>query len=485
MIVTFSRVLGRTACALLAASVGALGACAVGPNYVAPGAARLGVPDAYPHTQTRPAEDISTWWRVFQDPILTGLIERAAASNLDIAQSVERLAQARETLQQAKAGLLPTLTATTSGERQDVTIPGGPLNTSSGSLVLSWTADLFGGLRRNREASAASYEAAGFDLASVRTATAASIASDYLAYRTALVRLAIAKDTLKTQENNAEIAGFRAQAGLVSSLDVEQANAQRAQTAASLPPLRAAADEAEAALAVLIGMAPGALERELDKGSGLPFAPAHTGVGAPIDLLRRRPDVRSAERSLKSATALIGVAESQLYPQLTLQGQLGTPALLGVGMIGDSAFSAAIGTLSQTIFQGGALRSKVRAQEAATRGAFDAYKAAVLKALQDVANASAAQASAQGRAVAEAQAVTASEAAAMLARSQYASGLIDFQTLLTAEQSLLVARDGLVAARSDEAGGLIQLYLALGGGWPVDPASLVAKTSLSGQDTHG
>jgi NodT family efflux transporter outer membrane factor (OMF) lipoprotein len=474
------------AAAVLLLALASLSACAVGPDYRAPDPVRLGVPGAYPNAPLAGAEDYASWWTLFDDPLLTSLVERSAAGDLDIAASAERLAQARETLVQAKAAFLPTVTANAGAQRYDLSNYG-LIDASSASLSVSWTIDLFGALRRGREASAASLAAAGFDLASVRTAAAAQTASDYVAYRLARARLAIARDTLKSQTDNAEIAAFRARAGLVSALDVEQAETERAQTAASLPPLEAAATQAEASLAVLLGVAPGSLERELSVAAGLPEAPAAAALGAPLDLLRRRPDVRAAERSLAAATAMIGVAKAQLLPQLTLSGQVSSPSALtgAVGMVGDGAISSIAGSLAQTLFAGGALASKVRSQESAARGALISYRAAVLKALQDVADAEAALVSARGRTAALGAALKAAESAAILARSQYQSGLIDFQTLLSTEQALLTARDGHIQARADAASAMIQLYLALGGGWRADAPTLAADASTQGIKTHG
>ncbi len=480
--------LGRNHKGLVLAAASALGlwGCAAGPDYHAPDAGRLRTPAAFPETPARPPSDISQWWTAFNDPLLTSLILRTDEGDLDIAQSAERLMQARETLVQARAALLPQVTANASAQRDDFS-SFGLLDASSAALNVTWTVDLFGALRRGREAATASLAAAGFDLQSVRTAAAAQTASQYVAYRLARARLAIARDTLKSQTDNAEIAAFRARAGLVSALDVEQAETERAQTAASLPPLEASAVQAEASLAVLLGTTPGALQAELQGGAGLPEAAADVALGAPLDLVRRRPDVRAAERSLAAATAQIGVAKAQLFPQLTLTGSISSPAALAgeIAQIGQGSSTSIAGSLAQTLFDAGTLRSKVRVQESATRAAFSAYRASVLKALQDVADAASALASARGRAEALGAALKGAGSAAILARSQYQSGLIDFQTLLSTEQALLSARDGHVQARADAASALIQLYLALGGGWRVDGPRLAGDAPKDGSKAHG
>ena len=449
-----------------------LGGCTVGPNYRPKSAPDLGVPAAYLAAPSAPLTDLSHWWTAFDDPVLVLLVERATANNLDLAQSAERLAQAREALVQAGGARLPSLSGSASGGR-NFNSQFGDSDSFSAGLNARWSADLFGALRRGQEASAASLDAAGFDLASLRIAIASQVATNYVNYRSAAARLVIARDTLRYQNDNLEIAGFRAQAGLVSSLDVEQARTQRAQTAATIPLLEQSIATARNQLSILTGAAPGAVDAELAPVAPIPAGSASLAAGIPADTLRQRPDVRSSERQLAAATARIGVAKAQLYPQLTLTGNVGTSAL-SIGSLGDAVTGGLFGSLAQTIFQGGQLRSQVRSQEAAARGAFASYKSSVLGALQDVENGLVALRTANDRARELAVAAEAANNAAILARSQYRAGLTDFRTLLTAEQSLLSARDGFANAQAAQATSLIQLYLALGGGW--NPAAPLTDT---------
>ena len=449
-----------------------LGGCTLGPNYRMKSAPELGVPSTYVAGPAAPFADISHWWTAFDDPVLVALIDRATADNLDLAQSAERLVQAREALVQAGGARLPSLSGSASGGR-NFNNQFGDSDSFSAGLNARWSVDLFGALRRGQEASAASLEAAGFDLAALRIAIASQVATNYVNYRAAVTRLAIARDTLRYQDDNLEIAGFRAQAGLVSSLDVEQARTQRAQTAASVPLLEQSMATARNQLSILTGAAPGAVDAELAPVVAIPAGPVSLAAGIPADTLRQRPDVRSSERQLAASTARIGVAKAQLYPQLTLTGNVGTSAL-SIGSLGDAVTGGLFGSLAQTIFQGGQLRSQVRSQQAAARGALAAYKSTVLGALQDVENGLVAIRTANDRARELAVAAEAANNAAILARSQYRAGLTDFRTLLTAEQSLLSARDGLANAKAAQATSLIQLYLALGGGW--DPAAPITDT---------
>jgi outer membrane protein, multidrug efflux system len=447
--------------------------CAVGPNYKASSADELGVPKAYTVSAGEDPRDIARWWDVFGAPVLTQLIARATSDNLTIAQASERLIQAREAFNQAQGARLPSLNLSASNGRSDNSVLGDS-NSTTGQVSAAWSLDLFGLLARSQEASAASVEAAGYDLIDLRRTVASQVATRYVNYQSAMARLAIAQDTLGAQNDNLSLAGFRAQAGLVSGLDVEQARTQRAQTAASIPNLQQAAANSRNALSILVGQAPGFVDAMLAPPAGVPTGPQNIALGIPANNLRSRPDVRAAERNLAAATARIGVAKAQLYPQFTLSGTLATPALSSAAL-GEGTTTTLFESLAQTLFRGGNLRSQVRSQEAATRSAFAAYKATVLTSLSDVENGAVALNAANARAAQLSIAVEGANNAALLARNQYQSGVTDFRTLLSAEQALLSAREGLVAAKADQANSLIQLYLAVGGGW--DPKAGNSNTN--------
>jgi len=448
-----------------------LSACTVGPNYRAPAPAALSVPDTYygRPAQSAPAE-LARWWQRFDDPLLTRLVEEATRDNLDLAAAAARLTQARESLVQARAGLVPTVGASASAGR---TVGSGNDRSSfSAGADAAWEVDLFGRIRRGVEAAGADAEGAYYDREALRVAIAAEVATNYVQARLAQERLAIARDTLAIASDNLQIATWRRQAGLVSSLDVEQARAARAQTAASIPNTENAFASASYRLAVLTGRAPGALTAELGEVKPIPRGPADVAVGIPADTLRQRPDIRAAERSLAAATARIGVAEAQLYPGLRLTGNIGTSAFSLGGL-----FSAITGSifagLDQTLFDGGRLRSQLRSQRAATEAALATYHQSVLTSLEDVENALLALNAARARQVQFGIALEAAGNSAILARIQYRSGLTDFQQLLEAERALLSARDGMANSRGDEALALVQLYRALGGGWdPAAPAQI-------------
>ena len=468
----------RRPAALLALT--ALAGCTVGPDYHPRSPAELGVPERYSVPAGETAEDLTRYWTRFDDPELARLTELARTNNTDLAQAVGRLRQAREALVQSRADLLPSINGSAGynrafnlvGGTTTITTPGGTTTTISRQagdnfslgLDAQYQVGLFGEIRRTVEATRAEQDAARFDYATVLVSVTSEVARNYVLARAYQAQIANAQASLGIQDDNLEIAGYRVQAGLVSSLDAEQARAQRAQTAATIPQLQQQYDAAVARLGVLTGQAPGALRPELAATAPIPTGPATVDAGIPADTLRQRPDILAAERSLAAATARIGVAKAQLYPALAISGNIDTNAA-SLGNLANTITGGLFAGLTQAIFNGGRLRSQVRSQEAAAETALAAYRGTVLTALEDVENALTAYRAAQARERQFAIARDAANNSAILSRSQYRSGLTDFTTLNQQEASLLSAENGLTSARSDQATALVALYAALGGGW--------------------
>ena len=462
-----------------------LAGCTVGPNYRVRTPSELGVPETYSVAAAPTREDLTHWWTRFDDPVLGRLVEQAASANLDVAQATARLRQARESLVQSRASLLPTLTGSAGYNRSanlrgggtTLTLPDGTVTSISGGsqdsfslgLDAQYQVGLFGEVRRTVEATRAQYAASGFDYATVLLSVESEVARNYVLARLYQAQLANARSSLALQDDNLEIAGYRVQAGLVSSLDQEQARVQRAQTAATIPQLEQAYNAAVSRLGVLTGQAPGALKPMIAVVTPIPTGTGALGAGLPADTLRQRPDVRSAERNLAAATAQIGVAKAQLYPALAISGNIATNATK-IGDLASTITGGLFAGLTQAIFNGGRLRSQVRSARAAADTAFASYRGFVLIALEDVENALVAYRAAQERERQFAIAADAANASAILSRSQYRSGLTDFTTLNQQEAALLSAQNGLTQARSDQASALVALYAALGGGW--DDASI-------------
>lgn len=481
----------------------AVAACSSGPDYRPRSPAELGVPPAYSVPANQQArEDLTRWWSKFDDPTLGALVERARAANLDAAQAITRLRQARESLVQARAGLFPGVSVGGGVSRSEplrggtttTVLPDGSVTSFSrgGNTSFSlgadanYQVDLFGGVRRGVEGARANFEASGFDYAAVLLSVQAETARNYILARAAQAQLANARESLAIQEDNLQIAQWRVQAGLVSTIDQEQARGQRAQTAASIPTLEANYNGFVARLGVLTGQSPGALKGELEAAKPIPRGPASVATGIPADALRQRPDVRAAERNLAAATAQIGVATAQLYPALSIGGSIdaGSSAL---DALLDTITGRLFANIAQTIFDAGRTRSQVRSAQAAADGAFLAYKQTVLTSVEEIENAVVALDAAKRREAEFRVAFDAANNQAILARLQYRSGLSDFLTLIQSESALLSARNGIVQAQSDQATALIQLYLALGGGWDeaTVPQALAQTPSNAGSTADG
>ena len=333
----------------------------------------------------------------------------------------------------------------------------------------SWEMDLFGQISGGVAASRADLAAAGYSLADLQRTIAGQVALTTIQARATALQLAIARDTLKYQDDNLQIARWRVQAGLVSSLDVEQARGQRAQTAASIPLLESSLAASANTVSTLMGETPGRTLGLLQTSQSMPTPPAAEGLGAPAEVIRRRPDVRGAEEALIANSARVGVARAKLFPMLTLSGNIG-PATAGIGTLFDVITGGLFASVSQLIFDGGRARAQVHGAQAAAQGSLAAWRKQILTALEEVETAGVDLKSARERVVIQGEALDAANNAALLARSQYQAGLIDFRDLLTSENQLLSARNAVVSAEADRASAFVRLTQALGGGW--SPAAL-------------
>lgn len=460
--------------AIVGAAAALLAGCATGPDYHAPTLAALKVPEQFATgaRETSADADLARWWRAFDDPILTALVERGLAANLDIDEAGSRVRAARADLRAARGALLPSLDAFGSGTRQVGERTSGQTSGRASYQIgfdAAYETDIFGGGRRSVEAARATAEGTRANLRAVQLTVAAEIALNYLDAREAQARLRIARDTLSSLDETVEITGWRLKAGLVGSLDLEQARQLRAQTTASVPAIETTYAAAANRLAVLLGEAPGAVNGLLEPAAEPPAAPVVQPAAIPADVVRRRPDVALAERTLASETARIGVQTAQLYPALVLSGTFsGSGGSLSTAA-GDMAGNL-VGGITAPIFHGGQIRAAVEAQRASAASALAAYRASVLTALEEAENALVSVSSADRRE----QALVAAEAAARnavdIARVQYRSGRTDFQSLLESERTLLSSQDSLASARVARAAAAVQLYKALGGGWQAAPA---------------
>ena len=459
--------------------------CAVGPNYRKPDSktpAQWSRIDAS-MTNAGAAGDVSQWWRRLNDPLLSELVDEALRQSLDLRKAQARLRESRARRAVAGAGRYPTLEASASASRTGMIASagnGGPSgitvgagnsammtgNQFSAGFDASWELDLFGGVRRGVEAAVADEQSAEASLQDTRVSLVAEVARSYAEVRSLQIRVGIARNNLASQTETLGLTEYRAKAGIVSTQDAEQARANREQTAAQIPSLEISLAEAEHRLDLLLGQAPGTLHARLAGGGPLPAVPAQIAVGIPADTLRQRPDVRAAERKLAAETARVGVAEAVRYPSFKLSSSLTLDALVQ-GTTGNTVglFYSLLGGITAPIFQAGKLRNLVKAQDAVREQAQMAYEQAVLTALQDVENALWSLVRNRERAEALTRAAEAARNATVLARQRYGAGVIDFQSVLDTERTVLSVEDSLASSRADGVYALIKLYKALGGGW--------------------
>ena len=466
---------GRPFVILLVAILSFAGCFSVGPDYKAPDI--VAPAEWSPNlrgglsAQEPEAETLAKWWATLGDTDLSALMERAVTGNLDLKKAQARIREARVRRGVPEAGLFPSLnvagSAAVSRSSED---SGSGLRRElyRTGFDASWEVDVFGGVRRSIEAAQGDLEASAADYQAVLVSLLAEVALNYVEARTFQTLLQVAEENLKAQAETLQLTEWRFAAGLISSLDVEQAKTNLENTRAQLPRLRSSIEAAKNRLAVLLGVFPGTLEAQLTARKPIPEAPMEVAVGVPAEALRRRPDVRRAERQLAAQTARIGVATADLYPKFSLPGTIGLEALSTNHLFSTAnrAWSL-VGGFAWTVFKGGAIRQNIEVQNALQEQALKQYEATILTALEEVENALVAYAEEQERRDTLTEATQAAQRAAELARDQYASGLIDFQTVLDAERSVLSFQDQLAQSKGQVTSNVISLYKALGGGWTV------------------
>ena len=412
----------------------------------------------------QPATSLAQWWQRFNDPLLTRLVTQALQANTSVRSAQAALQQARAQVDVQAAGLLPSVGASASAQRSRASNSTG--NNFQAGFDASWEPDVFGRLRSGLNASEADAQAAQASLADVQVSLAAEAAVNYIELRGLQQRLAIARSNLATQQETLQITRWRLQAGLTTSLVAEQARAAAEQTAAQIPALESGLAQSRHSLAVLTGQAPLALDAQLAETEAVPQPTQDLALAIPAETLRQRPDVRAAEQRIAAALARVSQADAARYPDFRISGNLGLRALtLGALTNGGSIASALLASVSMPVFDGGAARAQVRVQEAALAQARVAYEASVLTALKDVEDALVALRGDRERLVQLQAAADAAGNAALLAQQRYSSGLIDFQSVLETQRTLLSTQDSLAATVASISADHVRLYKALGGGW--------------------
>lgn len=384
--------------------------------------------------------------------------------------------EARARRQLAGANLLPTSSLGASASQTGSSKAAGLSSGTTGigmtnekysySLDASWELDIFGKKRRAIESSVATEQAAQEDLRDVLVSLRAEVALNYIDLRSLQNRLSITEANLASQNETYDITRWRHMAGLTTQLDADQAKLTMENTRAGLPSLRSSLQQSKHALALLLGLQPNTLDALLAASAPIPAASSGIATGIPADLLRRRPDVRRAERQLASQTAQIGVAEAALYPDFTLSGSIGLESLAYANLYsaGAKAFQISANA-AWTLLDGGRIRSNIAIQNALQEQALGLYESTLLTALGDVENALTAYSEERKRRDALKAAVEAGSSAKALAEMQYVSGISDFQRVLEAQRSLLSAQLQLSTSDAEVSSNVIRLYKALGGDW--------------------
>lgn len=474
------------------------GGCAVGPSYTTPKTdmpanwsvdSQGGITSA-PASPERSAEadrEIGIWWTMLNDPALNSLIEQALKSNYDLRIAQARVREARAARGVVAADRFPNVDANGSyshSRRSENAFSGGGGGGGAGGSTsgfappgqetdfyqvgfdASWELDFFGRVRRSVEAAEADIQVADENRRDVLVTMVSEVARNYVDVRSFQRRLAIAQENIQAQQETLQLSESRFHAGLVSELDVAQSRAQLATTQSQVPRLEASVQQSMHALALLLGKQPTALEAELSQAGPIPGAPPRVPVGLPSDLLRRRADIRAAERQLAAATARIGVATADLFPRFTLTGSLGLSAEDAGMLFNAGSRNYSIGpSVTWPIFDAGRIRSNIQVQNARQEQALASYERTVLVSLADVEDALIAFWKEQSRRESLAQAVGANSRAFDLSNELYSRGLGDFLSVLESQRSLYLSQDQLVQSDQTVTANFIAVYKALGGGW--------------------
>ena len=471
----------RLPAAALIIFAGALAAgCAVGPNYHRPQApVDTGFANASePGLAAGDPEE--RYWTTFGDSTLTQLVEDSVMHNTDLQAATANLQAARAARRLAGFDQFPTVTTAVSYAKlleSGQEYPGYPFNqrefdTAQAGFDGLWELDLFGRVRRNVEAARAEVGASEATLRDARVSVVAEVARDYFILRGLQDQLSLTRRNADVQASTLKLTRVRLEAGRGNELDTSRAEAEYQTTLSTIPSLDATIATTIYRISVLTGRQPTALGAQLSAVAPMPELPAFSSIGTPARLLRRRPDVRVAERQLAAATARVGVAMGDLFPKVTLVGEVGySAASFGEFGQSQSRYFQAGPSISWAAFDMGRVLARIGESRAQTDAALAQYQGAVLNALEDAEGSMITYGRSQVRRQALKLAAAASDKAADLAQKRFEGGLIDFLEVLDAQRTALSAELTLSQSRTDTATALIAVYKALGAGWAIPESS--------------
>ena len=468
----------------------ALSACAVGPDYHRP---EIALTPAF-HTPTPPPASaaqtatLDAWWTGFDDPGLVKVVERAAAQNLDLAQARARLIQSRAAAKAAGAALLPSFdgTGSVADGRQSLNgplgeigrqFPGYPRDYDDYALnaTASWDVDLFGGLRRERQAAIADAKATRAQAEAIRIAVEADAADAYLQVRAYQARVGVAHRQETVRQDLVDLLKRRNGEGVSPERELHEAQAELEAVRAAIPPLTAGLDAQLNRLDVLMGVQPGTYRTELIVDGPLPEPPALTAASTPADLLRRRPDVIAAEQRLIAANAGIGAAISDYYPKVSIQALFGVDSLNSSQVFSGDAMQHQIAAgFRWRLFDFGRVDAEVATAKGKNAEALAAYRSSVLHAAEEVENALSELTQDKAQADALGRQITELTIARRQAEEAYEGGVISLIEVRDADRDLLIASDQLAQARAGADRAAVASFRALGGGWSGAATSVAA-----------
>lgn len=480
----FARTVRRYAFAGLVAALIASSGCTslrqwwhngfkVGPNYAPPPApaAPVWIDHADPRVKSEPAQDCA-WWTVFEDPTLNGLIDMAYRQNLDLRAAGTRILEARAQRNISVGNLFPQSQSATTlyahgqlTENLQLPLPGN-INVWASGFNASWELDFWGRYRRSVEAANADLGASVESYGDTLVMLLSDVARNYVQLRTFEQRLEYARKNVEIQTGSMRLAEERFERGVATELDVRQARTSLAQTESAIPPLEIGRRQAGNRLCILLGLPVHDLAGELPKGP-IPQAPPTVAVGLPADLLRRRPDVRRAERQVAAQSARIGVAESDLYPRLALNGFLGYAADDIERLFAAKSFTAfIIPTVQWNVLNYGRIANNIRVQDARLEMAALQYQQACLNAGREVEDALVGFLQSQQQAGSLKRSVGEAERSVELVTTQFKGGITDFNRVFNTQGVLVSQQDLLAQAEGNIALNLVSVYQAIGGAWP-------------------
>ncbi|MDR3448897.1 MAG: efflux transporter outer membrane subunit [Alphaproteobacteria bacterium] len=458
----------------------ALASCAVGPDYEKPETA---LPADW-NAQSQAAADAKAaidqeWWKNFNDPVLTQLIDKAASQNFDLKIAEARIAAARAGVSLTDAAFLPQgdVKGSATREANQMAFPDEkgstlgqslhkPFNIFTAGFDASWEIDLFGGIRRGEERAAAQLQASEASRDDVRVSLMAEVARTYIDIRAAQAQVKIAQDTVAADRKTLDIAGQRVKAGIAPGLDVTQAEAALQQAQTQLPVMRDRLAQDEYDMDVLLGEQPGATQKIITSDAPIPTSNKQVALAAPASVIAQRPDIRVAERNLAAATAQQGVAVAQFFPKISLSGFFGALNTSATGLISPANESwLASGGILWPILNYGTLSANLDTANAQQQEAMASYQKTILGSLSDVNKSLSSYTEEQKFLQSALTAVVKDAEAAGIARQRYKQGLTSFIEVLDAERTLYTAQKQATDAEAMTSQNLVALYKSLGGGW--------------------